>query len=120
MCACSTGCGAGSGLKAKYDFTCQKSAIPLAKNATLLNNYLASLFAGDHNDIYPYGVDPAFLRSSTALYRPELQGKADWFYNTSDPLEVPPTTGTPYGFFHQQVKVRAASRVASCTMNTHI
>lgn len=90
-----------------FDFRCQKSAVPLARNTTLLSQYLSTLFAGDTDDVYPYGVDPAFLRTSEALYRPELQGHESWFYNASDPAEVPPTTGTPYGFFHQQLKVRA-------------
>jgi hypothetical protein len=28
-----------------------------------------------------------------------------WYYNTSNPLEVPPTTDTPFGFFHRRLKV---------------
>lgn len=67
--------------------------------------YLASLFAGDTNDIFPYGVDPAFLRSSTALYRPELQGLEGRYYNTSDPAQVPQATNAPYGFFHRHLQV---------------
>eukprot|EP00879_Flechtneria_rotunda_P028207 GHRR01030295.1.p1 GENE.GHRR01030295.1~~GHRR01030295.1.p1 ORF type:complete len:524 (+),score=176.95 GHRR01030295.1:86-1573(+) len=94
----------GTGFRALFDFSCQRSAVPLARNASVVNQYLAHLFAGDTNDVYPYGVDPAFLRSSASLYRPELQGKEAWFYNTSDPVEVSPITGTPYGFFHQPVK----------------
>lgn len=79
--------------------------MPLARNASTVAAYLASLFAGDDNEVSPYGVDPAFLHSSQALYRPELQGKEGWFYNTSDPLQVSPVTGTPFGFFHRSLQV---------------
>jgi hypothetical protein len=105
---------AGSTFKSKFDFACQQSAIPLARNATLLSQYLSSLFAAQSNDIYPYGVDPAFLRSSTALYRPELQGKESWFYNTSDAWQVQPVTNMPYGFQHQPLQVSRQFLVA-CT-----
>ena len=98
-------CLAGSTFQSKFDFACQKSAVPLARNASAVQAYLASLFAGDDNDIYPYGVDPAFLRSSQALYKPELQGKEAWYYNTSDVTQLPPTTKAPFGFFHRQLQV---------------
>jgi zinc transporter 1/2/3 len=68
--------------------------------------YLSSLFAGDDNEVFPYGVDPAFLRSSESLYKPELQGREAWYYNTSDPTQVPSATNAPYGFFYRHLKVR--------------
>lgn len=107
---------AGSSFEARFNFACQKSAVPLAREAGAVKAYLTSLFAGDDNEIFPYGVDPAFLRSSTALYRPELQGKEPWFYNTSDPAQVPPATNAPYGFFHRQLKVssEAEAVLGSC------
>lgn len=99
---------AGSTFQAKYDFRCRRSEVSLIKNVTLLAEYLAILFAGDTNDVFPYGVDPVFLRSSAALYEPDLQDREGWFYNMSDHLEVPQTTGTPYGFFHRPLKVNSA------------
>lgn len=96
---------AGSGFSAKFNFACQKSAVPLARNAGAVTAYLASLFAGDSNEIFPYGVDPAFLRSSEALYRPEFQGLEGRFYNVSDPAQVPNATNTPHGFHHRHLKV---------------
>eukprot|EP00878_Enallax_costatus_P039271 GHUV01044855.1.p1 GENE.GHUV01044855.1~~GHUV01044855.1.p1 ORF type:complete len:318 (+),score=65.38 GHUV01044855.1:613-1566(+) len=105
----------GSTFQAKYDFRCQRSEVTLTRNRTLLAEYLAILFAGDTNDVFPYGVDPVFLRSSTALYQPDLQGSEGWYYNTSDHLEVPPTTGTPYGFFHRPLRVsRGVQHAAHC------
>lgn len=95
---------AGSGFEAQFDFSCQKSAVPLVRDPSVVKAYL-SLFAGDDNDAFPYGVDPAFLRSSQALYQPELQGKEGWYYNTTDPAKVPPTTKAPYGFFHRHLQV---------------
>lgn len=107
---------AGSSFEAKFDFGCQKSAVPLARNASVVRSYLSSLFAGDDNEVFPYGVDPAFLRSSEALYKPELQGAEGRYYNTSDPTQVPPTTGAPYGFFHRRLQVRAVDVCCmSCT-----
>jgi zinc transporter 1/2/3 len=102
-------CCAGSSFEARFNFACQKSAVPLAREAGAVKAYLTSLFAGDDNEIFPYGVDPAFLRSSTALYRPEFQGRELWFYNTSDPAQVPPATNVPYGFFHRPLKVSAVA-----------
>jgi hypothetical protein len=101
-------CSASS-FTAQYALRCSKSAVPLlregaAGSVSQVANYLAQLFAGAGNDIYPYGVDPVFLRSSS-LYRPELLGSEGDYYNTSDPAEVPPTTGTPYGFFHRDLEV---------------
>jgi len=96
---------AGSTFEAKFDFGCQKSAVPLARSSDVVKAYLASLFAGDDNEVFPYGVDPAFLRSSQAMYKPELQGSEGWYYNTSDPAQVPTTTKAPYGFFYRSLKV---------------
>lgn len=98
-------CAAGPSFEAKFNFACQKSAVPLAREASAVKAYLTSLFAGDENELFPYGVDPAFLRSSTALYKPELQGSELWFYNTSGPAQVPPATSAPFGFFHRHLKV---------------
>lgn len=98
---------AGTSLAVQLNPACQRRAVPLARNLTSVAAYLASLFGDDAADAFPYGVDPAFLRSSTSLYRPELQGRVGWFYNASDPLQVPVATGTPFGFFHQPVKVCA-------------
>lgn len=96
---------AGSSFEARFSFGCQKSAVPLARDASAVRSYLSSLFAGDANEVFPYGVDPAFLRSSATLYRPELQGREGWYYNTSDPMQVPPATKTPCGFFPRHLKV---------------
>jgi hypothetical protein len=79
---------------------------PLARNPSVVTAYLSSLFAGDGNEVFPYGVDPAFLGSSQSLYQPELQGTKGWYYNASDPAQVPPTTKAPYGFFHRHLQVR--------------
>lgn len=87
-----------------YDPICQKSTVPLARDASLVKAYLASLFAGD-DEIYPYGVDPAFLPSSNALYKPDLQGLQAQYYNSSDPMQLPPTTNAPFGFFHRHLQV---------------
>eukprot|EP00775_Hariotina_reticulata_P011535 gene11535-11678_t len=57
----------------------------------------------DISDVRPYGVDPTFLRSS-ALYRPELQAREGWYYNTSNPGEVSPATSTPFGFFYKSLQ----------------
>lgn len=99
----------GSSFAVQYALRCSKAAVPLlregaAGSVSQVANYLAELFAGAGNDIYPYGVDPVFLRSSS-LYRPELLGNEGDYYNTSDPAEVPPATGTPYGFFHRDLQV---------------
>jgi hypothetical protein len=93
-----------------YDTICQKSTVPLARDASLVKAYLASLFAGDDNEIYPYGVDPAFVPSSDVLYKPELQGMQAQYYNSSDPMQLPPTTNAPFGFFfrHLQVSIRVS------------
>lgn len=90
----------------KFNIACQTSAVPLVRDASVVKEYLKSLFAGDDNEVFPYGVDPAFLRSSDALYKPGLQGKEGWYYNTSDPGQVPPSTKAPYGFFHRHLKVQ--------------
>jgi zinc transporter 1/2/3 len=95
---------AGGGFGAKLDFACQKFAIPLAKNASALSSFLSSLFASETDNLLPYGVDPAFLRSSS-LYQPQLQGRVGWFYNTSNPQEVPPATEMPHGFYHRSLQV---------------
>jgi hypothetical protein len=102
---CAVCCCTGSSFEAKFSFGCQKSAVPLARDASAVRSYLSCLFAGDDNEVFPYGVDPAFLRSSDALYRPELQGREGWYYNTSDPMQVPPATKAPYGFFPRHLKV---------------
>ena len=109
---------AGTSLAVQLNPACQRRIVPLARNLTSVAAYLASLFGGDAADAFPYGVDPAFLRSSTTLYRPELQGRVGWFYNTSDPLQVPAATGTPFGFFHQPVKVRAGGCCAVKCVHT--
>jgi hypothetical protein len=98
-------CSPGAGFAPKFDFACQRSAVPLSRGTSVVRDYLATLFAGDENEVFPYGVDPAFLRSSESLYKPELQGREGWYYNTSDPAQVPPTTNAPYGFFHRPLKV---------------
>ncbi|WIA22838.1 hypothetical protein OEZ86_009786 [Tetradesmus obliquus] len=96
----------GGGFGSKLDFACQTFAIPLAKNASALSRLLASLYASSSDSLLPYGVDPAFLRSSS-LYQPQLQGRAGWFYNTSDTREVPPATEMPHGFFHRSLQGHA-------------
>jgi zinc transporter 1/2/3 len=89
--------------------------VPLARNASVVLAYLRSMFAGDASDVFPYGVDPAFLRSSAALYRPELMGRQGWWYNTSDPTQVAPTTQAPFGFFHRPLKVWCScTHVCAC------
>jgi hypothetical protein len=87
---------------------CQKFAIPLTKNASALSSFLSSFYAAASNSLLPYGVNLAFLRSSS-LYQPQLQGRVGWFYNTSDPQEVPPATEMPHGFFHRNLQVGAAA-----------
>jgi hypothetical protein len=96
---------AGSSFEAKFNLACQKSVVPLAHDSSVVKAYLAALFAGDDNEVFSYGVDPAFLRSSQSLYKPELQGSEGWYYNMSDPVQVPPTTKAPYGFFHRRLQV---------------
>lgn len=49
-------------------------------------------------------MDPAFLRSSR-LYQAQLQGRVGWFYNVSDELEVPGSTGVPRGFYTRRLQV---------------
>jgi hypothetical protein len=95
-------CSTGS----KWAMGCSRSTVPLAevssKNAVLA--FLKQLFAGAGDLIHPYGVDPVFLRSSS-LYNPDLVGREGQWYNISDPSEVPPTTGVPYGYYHRPLKV---------------
>jgi zinc transporter 1/2/3 len=97
-------CPAADGFGAKFNFACQKYNIPLTKSASALSSFLSSFYAAASNSLLPYGVDPAFLRSSS-LYQPQLQGRVGWFYNTSDPREVPPATEMPRGFFHRSLQV---------------
>lgn len=87
--------------------------VPLAQNHTALLAYLSTLFSGDTNDVYPYGTDPIFLRSS-GLYDPDQSGHEGDYYNTTDPLEVPPTTGAPYGFFHRGLQVHNTQHRCLC------
>jgi zinc transporter 1/2/3 len=98
-------CNAGS-YAAKFALGCSKSAVPLTKSlsATAVFDYIKRLFPGAGSDIYPYGVDPVFLRSSS-LYEPSLSGSEGDYYNMSDPGEVPVATGVPYGYFHRGLKV---------------
>lgn len=96
---------AGGGFQLSYDPFCQKSAMPLVRDANAAKAYLASLFAGDDNEVYPYGVDPAFLPSSAALYKPELQEEQGRYYNTSDPMQLAPTSNAPFGFYHRHLQV---------------
>jgi hypothetical protein len=101
-----------------YDSICQTSTVPLAQDASLVKEYLASLFAGDGNEIYPYGVDPAFLPSSDALYKPELQGMQAQYYNSSDPMQLPPTTNAPFGYFHRHLQVSNSVSEPRDVLNT--
>ena len=90
----------------KWAMGCSKSVIPLAEKSSrnALVAFLKQLFAGAGNSAYPYGVDPVFLRSSS-LYTPDLVGCEDQWYNVSDPAEVPPATGVPYGYYHRALTV---------------
>ena len=88
---------------AALDFGCTRAAqgVPLARDdgAVALAEYRAWL-RGRGAAAAPYGVDPAFLRQS-GLYRPDLAGREALYYNVSDPDEVSPATGSPYGFRHR-------------------
>lgn len=105
---------AGGGFELRYDPACQKSTVPLARDANAVKAYLASLFVGDDNEVYPYGVDPAFLPSSAALYNPDLQGLQGQYYNTSDPMQLAPTSNAPFGFFHRHLQVGRACTLTTC------
>ena len=116
-------CKAGS-YATKFALGCSKSALPLAKglSASAVLGYLKQLFPGAGNDVYPYGVDPVFLRSSN-LYEPSLVGSEGDFYNASDPAEVPAATGVPYGYFYRGLKVsktlqKLTIQLASCGLIT--
>jgi zinc transporter 1/2/3 len=63
---------------------------------------LAAWLTARSNGVNPYGIDPAFLRSSS-LYRPDLIGREGLYYNTSDSFEVSAATKTPYGFFYKRL-----------------
>lgn len=97
-------CARGS-FAALLGFECQRAAaaagVTLVRNATAAAA-LAAWLRARGTGVAPYGVDPAFLRSSS-LYRPELIGREELYYNTSDRFEVSPETGTPFGFFHRQL-----------------
>jgi hypothetical protein len=67
--------------------------------------HLAQLFGSSGVATNAYGVDPVFLRSSD-LYEPGLVGQEGAFYNSSNPAEVPPATGIPFGYFHRPLQVR--------------
>lgn len=86
-------------------------SLPLARNLSSTTTLLASLLGGGvgGDSTAPFGVDPAFLRSSTALYRPELAGHEAWFYDTTPQAgQVSAITGAPYGFFHRPLQVLPA------------
>jgi hypothetical protein len=84
------------------NFTCQRTATTSSNSSWL--QLVEAVFAGYSNNVHPYGVDPAFLRTSS-LYKPDLQGLEGWYYNKSNPLEILPTTSTPFGFFHKTLQV---------------
>jgi hypothetical protein len=99
--AAAAACAPGS-RAAALSFDCARAAagVPLPRNASAAA--AAALAASSPGALAPYGVDPAFLRSS-ALYRPELAGLEGLYYNASDPAEVAPATGAPYGFHHRRL-----------------
>jgi zinc transporter 1/2/3 len=86
---------------------CSAAAVPLLSNSVAVQqvlDYMTKLFPGASNEVFPYGVDPVFLRSSS-LYQPDLVGFEGDYYNTSDPAEVSAATGVPYGYFPRALKV---------------
>jgi hypothetical protein len=95
-------CAPGSHAAA-LSFDCARAAagVPLSRNGTAAA--AAALAASSPSALAPYGIDPAFLRSSS-LYRPDLAGREGLYYNTSDPHEVAASTGSPYGFFHRRLE----------------
>ena len=100
---------------------CSSAAVPLLSKSTAMQqvlDYISKLFPGATNEVFPYGVDPVFLRSSS-LYRPELVGSEGDYYNTSDPSEVSAATGVPYGYFPRALKVgvehQSKSQRVSCS-----
>lgn len=75
---------------------------PSSSNPIL--RFLSTLFASERNSIANYGVDPTFLPSS-GLYEPSQVGREEWYYS-KDAGELS-ATGTPYGFYHRPMQVRA-------------
>jgi zinc transporter 1/2/3 len=110
-------------LSQRFTLGCAKSSVPHAQdqasNTTSSSSgaggvmaYLAQLFGPTGVNTHPYGVDPVFLRSSD-LYQPGLVGQEGAFYNTSNPAEVVPATGIPFGYFHRPLRVRRATVLAA-------
>jgi zinc transporter 1/2/3 len=107
-----------STLSQRFTLGCAKSSVAYAQNQTGSSNssggssgaaarvlaYLTQLFGRSGVDTNPYGVDPVFLRSS-GLYQPALVGQEGAFYNSSNPAEVLPATGIPFGYFHRPLRV---------------
>ncbi|GAX82864.1 hypothetical protein CEUSTIGMA_g10291.t1 [Chlamydomonas eustigma] len=74
------------------------TAPPSQTDSSFVTNFYARLFAGKNNSIYPYGVDPVFLQTSS-LYNPVIFNNMPLFYNTSDDQQIS-VNGIPYGFHH--------------------
>lgn len=60
-----------SQLNSRLDAECTRYVIPGLQSSSIVSSLLSRLFGSDSNNLYPYGVDPVFLRYEIGCWSPE-------------------------------------------------